>query len=54
VDWARHRKVARESSALIVRGRLERANGVTNLVAEHLETTPPRGAHDLQRLQMSL
>ncbi|WP_369410590.1 hypothetical protein [Kribbella orskensis] len=38
--WARHRKVARDSSALIVRGRLERANGVTNLVAGQLERLP--------------
>ena len=34
------RKVARDSSALIVRGRLERANGVTNLVADRLNDSP--------------
>ena len=38
--WARHRKIARDSSALIVRGRLERANGVTNLIAERIEKLP--------------
>ncbi|GHE11952.1 error-prone DNA polymerase [Klenkia taihuensis] len=35
--WARHRRVARESSALVVHGRLERNAGVVNLVAERLE-----------------
>jgi error-prone DNA polymerase len=35
--WARHRRVARESSALVVHGRLERNEGVVNLVAERLE-----------------
>jgi error-prone DNA polymerase len=40
--WQRYRKVARTSSALIVRGRLEKAEGVLNLVADRLETaTPP-------------
>jgi error-prone DNA polymerase len=38
--WARHRKTARDSSALIITGRLERANGVTNLSAERLERLP--------------
>ncbi|HUR49043.1 MAG TPA: error-prone DNA polymerase [Acidimicrobiales bacterium] len=32
--WARHRKVAGTAAALIIRGRLERAEGVTNVVAE--------------------
>lgn len=36
--WKRHRRVARESSALIIRGFLERSpEGVTNLVADKLE-----------------
>ncbi|MFC7406876.1 error-prone DNA polymerase [Georgenia alba] len=35
--WARHRKVARTSAALVVRGTLERGDGVTNLVADGLE-----------------
>jgi len=34
--WQRFRKVARTSRALVVRGRLERADGATNLIAEHL------------------
>jgi error-prone DNA polymerase len=34
--WQRFRKTARTSRALVVRGRLERADGATNLVAEHL------------------
>lgn len=34
--WQKFRKVARTSRALVVRGRLERADGATNLVAEHL------------------
>ena len=34
--WQRFRRVARTSAALVVRGRLERADGATNLVAEHL------------------
>jgi error-prone DNA polymerase len=45
--WARHRRVARASPALVVRGRLERAEGAINLVAEAMEplslaTTAPR------------
>ncbi len=34
--WARHRAVARDASALLVRGRVECANGVVNVVAESL------------------
>ncbi|MDT0164981.1 error-prone DNA polymerase [Actinotalea sp. AC32] len=34
--WRRFRTVARSSPALVVRGRLERADGATNLLAEHL------------------
>ena len=34
--WQKFRKVARTSRALVVRGRLERSDGATNLVAEHL------------------
>jgi len=34
--WQRFRRVARTSKALVVRGRLERQDGATNLVAEHL------------------
>ncbi|HEX2041839.1 MAG TPA: error-prone DNA polymerase [Acidimicrobiales bacterium] len=35
--WARHRRVARAAPALVIRGRLERAEGATNLVAERIE-----------------
>lgn len=35
--WARHRRVARRSAAMVVRGTIERADGVTNLVADRLE-----------------
>jgi error-prone DNA polymerase len=38
--WARHRRVARSSPALLVRGRLEKAEGVLNVVAERLEPLP--------------
>ncbi|MBA3287010.1 MAG: error-prone DNA polymerase, partial [Acidimicrobiia bacterium] len=34
--WARFRRVAREAPAMTIRGRLERSEGVVNLVAEHL------------------
>ena len=40
--WQRYRRVAKTSSALIVRGRLEKSEGVLNLVADRLEAvTPP-------------
>ncbi|MGA1052139.1 MAG: error-prone DNA polymerase, partial [Ilumatobacteraceae bacterium] len=35
--WARFRTTARGAPALVVRGRLERSEGVVNVVAEHLE-----------------
>ncbi len=35
--WKRHRRVARTATAMVVRGRLESAEGVVNVVAEHLE-----------------
>jgi error-prone DNA polymerase len=35
--WVRWRPVARSSPALLVRGRVERAEGSTTLVAEHFE-----------------
>jgi error-prone DNA polymerase len=34
--WKRFRTVARSSAAMVVRGRLERADNATNLMAEHL------------------
>ena len=38
--WARHRRVARESPALLIRGRLERHEGVINILAEAMEPLP--------------
>ncbi len=38
--WARYRKVARGAAALLVRGRLERAEVVINIVAEELTPLP--------------
>ena len=35
--WAHHRRVARSAGALVVRGRLERSDGVVNIVADRLE-----------------
>ncbi|MDA2944562.1 MAG: error-prone DNA polymerase [Actinomycetota bacterium] len=35
--WTRFRHVARSAPALVVRGRLERSEGVVNIVAEHLQ-----------------
>ena len=46
--WARFRHVARGASAMVIRGRLERSEGVINVVADHLAplrtaaTTPSR------------
>ncbi|UYM05872.1 error-prone DNA polymerase [Solicola gregarius] len=38
--WSRYRRVGRESSALVVRGVLERNEGTTNLLADRLEHLP--------------
>jgi error-prone DNA polymerase len=38
--WNRHRRVARDSGALVIRGMLERVDGVTNVLAEHIEKLP--------------
>jgi error-prone DNA polymerase len=35
--WARHRRVARASTALLIRGRLEKVEGVINFIAERIE-----------------
>jgi error-prone DNA polymerase len=35
--WARYRRVARQAPALVVAGRLERADAVINVLAECLE-----------------
>ncbi|WP_062134223.1 error-prone DNA polymerase [Demequina aestuarii] len=34
--WRRFQAVARRSAALVIRGRIERADGATNMVAEHI------------------
>jgi error-prone DNA polymerase len=41
--WHRFRKVAREAPAMVIRGRLERAEGVINVVAERLDPLPMAG-----------
>jgi len=38
--WQRHRRVARECGALLIRGRLERMDGVVNVVAEQIRKLP--------------
>ncbi|MPM35508.1 Error-prone DNA polymerase [bioreactor metagenome] len=44
--WARYRRLIREAPGLIVRGILERSpEGVTNLVADHLEPLPVTVRH---------
>jgi len=41
--WARFRKVARGAPAMLIRGRLERSDGVINIVADHLAPLPLPG-----------
>lgn len=43
--WKRYRRVARGAPALLVRGRLERVEGVINVVADRLEVLPVVGTH---------
>jgi len=38
--WARYRVVARSSPALLIRGRLEKVEGVINIVADKIEPLP--------------
>jgi error-prone DNA polymerase len=38
--WARYRKLARGAPALLIRGRLERSEGVINISAEELTPLP--------------
>ena len=38
--WERFRKIARSAPAMLIRGRLERSEGVVNIVAEHLAPLP--------------
>jgi error-prone DNA polymerase len=44
--WQRYRRVARTASAMLIRGTLERVDGVVNLIAEHITalTMPVRSA----------
>ncbi|HZT67964.1 MAG TPA: error-prone DNA polymerase [Acidimicrobiales bacterium] len=50
--WARYRRPARTAAALLVRGRLERHEGVVNLVAERIEpldlTVPASPSRDFR------
>jgi error-prone DNA polymerase len=43
--WLKYRTVARTSAGLIVRGRLERHEGVVNIVADHLHPLPVQFDH---------
>jgi error-prone DNA polymerase len=38
--WARFRRVARVEPALVIRGTVEKVDGVINLIAEHIESLP--------------
>jgi error-prone DNA polymerase len=38
--WSRYRRVARTAPAMLIRGKLERAEGVTNVIADKLEPLP--------------
>jgi error-prone DNA polymerase len=42
--WVRHRRVARSCPALLIRGRLEKHEGVINVVAERIEPLPLDGS----------
>jgi error-prone DNA polymerase len=52
--WGKHNRVGRDSSALIIRGRVERAMGVTNLVADCLERLSLAGKIELARIPIEL
>ena len=43
--WTRYRVVARRAPALLVRGRLERAEGVVNVIAHSIHTLPVAAAN---------
>ena len=51
--WQKYRRVARTSAALIVRGRLEKAEGVLNLVADRLEASHPADQPGVPRLPVT-
>ena len=38
--WRRYRSIGRRASALIVRGTVEKGDGVVALMAEHLQALP--------------
>ena len=38
--WTRFRRIARSASAMVIRGKLEKAEGTLNVVAERLEDLP--------------
>ena len=38
--WSRYRRVARDAPAMLIRGRLERSEGVINVVADRLDPLP--------------
>jgi error-prone DNA polymerase len=42
--WAHHRRVVRTAAALVIRGRLERVDDVTNVIAERIDALPVRTA----------
>jgi error-prone DNA polymerase len=42
--WLHHRRVVRTAPALLVGGRLERVDGVTNVIAERIEALPIRAS----------
>ena len=49
--WARYRVVARTSAGMVIRGMLERNDGVINLVAdklERIEVVYPHRSRDFQ------
>jgi error-prone DNA polymerase len=48
VVWTRHRRVARESGGLVIRGMLERTDGVVNVLAERI-TRLDLGLHTRSR-----
>ena len=59
--WHRYRRVGRRSNAMIIRGKIEYGDGVTNLVADRLEPeqrparrrTSPAGGSSFPRLSLS-
>ncbi|MEZ5165224.1 MAG: hypothetical protein R2695_01575 [Acidimicrobiales bacterium] len=38
--WQRYKKTARGAPALLIRGRLEKSDGVINVIADRLEPLP--------------